>query len=101
MVWVWRFIHRACRMDQSGGQELTAAELEGARRALFRVAQADGFPAELEALRLGKPVPVSSPLRRLSPFLTDCCASVAGSSSVSCRMKRSIHRSSRGVTWLT
>ena len=78
MAYVLRFIHRARRMEQSGEQTLTDAELKSARRALYRAAQADSFPAEVAALRLGKEIPVASPLRRLSPFLADGLLRVRG-----------------------
>ena len=78
MAWMLRFIHRSRRADRGGEQSLTESELGTARETLLRLAQAESFPAELAALRLGKEVPSTSPLRRLSPFLADGLLRVRG-----------------------
>lgn len=78
LAWVLRFVRRARRTDQSCSPTLLDGELESARKALLRLAQADCFAAELAALRSGKEVSASSPIRRLSPFLDDGLLRVRG-----------------------
>ena len=71
-AWVLRFVHNVSdRAQRRSTGELTTEELTDARIQLYRSAQAESFPAEIQLLRQGKPVPASSPIHRLTPFLGD------------------------------
>ena len=70
-AWVLRFVHNVTDRSQRRDSELATEELAVARDQLYRSAQADSFCAEIQLLRQGKPVPASSPIYRLTPFLGD------------------------------
>ena len=67
--WVLRFVHNAKHRSQRRNGELTTEELTAARVQLFRAAQVDSFSTERQLLRRENPIPASSPLHRLTPFL--------------------------------
>ena len=70
--WVQRFVENArkTKEDRIGG-ELTTLELINTEVAIIRTTQQEAFPEEMKALRLGKPLPVKSPLIRHTPNLTE------------------------------
>ncbi|XP_043241030.1 uncharacterized protein LOC122391301 isoform X1 [Amphibalanus amphitrite] len=78
MGWVQRFVRNARGVNRCSEQDLTCAEMTDARNALFRLVQVESFHAEMTALRMGGRVPASSPLHRLSPFLSDGLLRVQG-----------------------
>lgn len=67
--WVLRFINNARNSSQRRNGELTTVELAAAHDQLYKSVQNDSFSAEMQLLRAGKPVPASSPIHRLTPFL--------------------------------
>ena len=69
--WMLRFLRNARRRDRCSEPDLTSDELASGRDMLFRLVQADSFPAEVKALKEGKGIPVSSPIFNLSPFMAD------------------------------
>jgi len=70
--WVRRYIHnsRTDRFSRSSG-DLTYEELSVAKCVLFKCVQDEAFPQELDCLKKGKPIPKSSSIYRLTPFLSD------------------------------
>ena len=78
MGWVLRFIGNARGTSRCDEQDLTGTEVCNARNTLFRLSQAESFPDEVTALKLGKIISNSSPLKRLSPFLSDGLLRVRG-----------------------
>ena len=67
--WVLRFVHNTRNRSQRRDGELRTEELTAARVQLYKAAQLSGFPAEVQLLSQAKPVPASSPLYRLTPFV--------------------------------
>ena len=70
--WVQRFVENArkTKEDRIGG-ELTTLEVIDTEVAIIRTTQQEALPEEMKALRLGKPLPVKSPLIRHTPNLTE------------------------------
>ena len=69
--WALRFVHNCRHRSERRAGELTTEELAAACDHLYRAAQVDSYSAEIDLLRQGKPVPASSPIHRLTPFLAD------------------------------
>ena len=73
VAWVRRFVHNA-RRHVSGrdlSDELSFREISEAKAALLCQTQRDSFPDEFSALAVGKAVSKSSPLSKLTPFLSE------------------------------
>ena len=70
--WVQRLVENArkTKEDRIGG-ELTTLKLINTEVAFIRTTRQEAFPEEMKALRLGKPLPVKSPLVRHTPNLTE------------------------------
>ena len=68
--WVLRFVHntQATKSELRKG-DLTFRELELAKAKLLHCTQRDEYDRELECLKQGRPIPKSSPINRLSPFI--------------------------------
>ncbi|XP_011169784.3 uncharacterized protein LOC105202802 [Solenopsis invicta] len=66
-----RFARRCRRNRQESSQDLTLEELEYSKRRLIGMEQLSGFQSEIQALRSNKPIPKSSSLKYLNPFLDD------------------------------
>lgn len=71
MAWVLRFLYNARHRSQRRNGDLGTEELTAARVQLYRAAQSECFSAEILLLRRDKPIPASSPLHRLTPFISD------------------------------
>lgn len=69
--WVLRFVYNVRNRSQRRDGDLTTKELAAARVELYRSAQMTSFSAEFQLLRKGKPIPASSPIHRLTPFIGD------------------------------
>lgn len=72
--WLLRFVHNAQSTKKGHTKmrgELDAAELRRATMAICRVVQAEGFPAEFDALENGRTIERCSNIRALLPYLGD------------------------------
>ena len=69
--WVLRFVFNARNRSQRRAGELKTEELAAARVQLYRSAQMSSFSNEVQLLRQEKPVPASSPIYGLTPFIGD------------------------------
>ena len=78
MGWALRFIGNARGTSRCCERDLTGVEMDSARNTLFRLVQAESFPAEVTALKRGNEISVRSPLTRLSPFLSSGLLRVRG-----------------------
>ena len=79
VAWVRRFVYNAGNPGQRRGlPDLSGEEIAAARDVLFRQAQREAFPDEMKALEQGRDVSVTSPIRSLTPFLSDGVLRVRG-----------------------
>lgn len=70
VAWCLRFLSNIrCGKDNRQSGELEPQELKKAERVLVCLAQEESFPNELKALRNGRGVPSSSPIKSLNPIL--------------------------------
>ena len=70
VAYVLRFVHNYLHKKQDWRRgEITVKELKDASAVLVRLAQAEDFGEELERLKNGRPVKMTSPLLSLAPFL--------------------------------
>ena len=67
--WVLRFVWNVRNRSERRDGELSSDELAAARVNLYRSVQMDSFAPEVDMLRRGKPIPVTSPIYRLTPYL--------------------------------
>ena len=65
-AWVFRVVTSSHLFSST---PLSVTELAGAKTWLFKQAQAKMFPETVDALRKGKPLPLSNSLQPLNPFL--------------------------------
>ena len=69
VVWVVRYISNLTRVERQLMSDLTFEELKCARYQLIHSVQQHEFAVEISALKEGRPIPKTSALARLTPFL--------------------------------
>ena len=68
-AWCWRFYSKLRKRSEHSGKHLSAKEITQAEHLLARLSQTRSFPKEREALLHNRPIPPSSRLLSLSPYL--------------------------------
>ena len=68
-AWCWRFYQKAKKKSQHSGKHLAAIELTQAEHLLAKLSQSRSFPKEKDALLHDRPIPPSSRILSLSPYL--------------------------------
>lgn len=69
-AWILRFVHN-CGSQPRITHELNCSEIEKAKDYWIQTVQHQCFPAEIEALKRGYPLPKQSKISCFNPFLTD------------------------------